>query len=87
MQTKDWYNNIAKVRTYADTLGKEAQFDYAVQGIVSSEHINKLDSENKELREELNSIKEKYNYLKEGVHQIMPDASIKNLEKEGKMVI
>ena len=85
--TRDWYKSVSKARTYAEALAPSEQLDYAIKGILSEEQINRLTSENMEFREELNIIKDKYKYLQEGIHQVIPNVSIKDLQTQGKMVI
>ena len=67
---KEWHTNVAKARSFAETLSKEQQMEYAIKGVMFTKEVELLNTENMELRAELQESKEHYENLKEGVYNI-----------------
>ncbi|MDM0743594.1 MobV family relaxase, partial [Clostridium perfringens] len=49
---KDWNKNVAKARSFAEALSKSQQLEYAIKGVMYTNQIEKLHSENMKLRAE-----------------------------------
>lgn len=83
VSNKDWNKNVSKARSFAEALAPEQQMEYAIKGIVFTNEIEKMNTENMELRAELQETKEHYENLKEGVYNITKGdykTRIKNIE-------
>ena len=87
---KDWNKNVAKARSFAEALSKSQQLEYAIKGVMYTNQIEKLHSENMKLRAELQDTKKNYENLKEGIYNILKGdsktriANIAKLEQQGK---
>ena len=87
---KEWNRSVAKSRSYAEALSPNQRLEYAIKGVMFTNQVEKLNAENMELRAELQSIKENYKNLKEGVLNILKGnyknkmVTIERLEKQGK---
>ncbi|WP_349818255.1 MULTISPECIES: MobV family relaxase [Eubacteriales] len=81
---KDWNRNVAKARSFAEALAPEQQMEYAIKGVMFTNEIEKMNTENMELRAELQETKENYASLREGVYNIAKGdykARIKTIEQ------
>lgn len=87
---KDWNRNVAKARSFAEALTSEQQLEYAIKGVMFTKEVELLNTENMELRAELQEAKENYDNLKEGIYNITKGdyktrmRSIEQLERMGK---
>lgn len=87
---KEWNRSVAKSRSYAEALSPNQRLEYAIKGVMFTNQVEKLNAENMELRAELQSVKENYKNLKEGVLNILKGnyknkmVAIERLEKQGK---
>lgn len=87
---KDWNKNVAKARSYAEALAPDKQLEYAIKGIMFTNEVEKMNTENMKLRAELQATKESYDNLKEGLYNIAKGdcktriRSIEQLERMGK---
>lgn len=90
---KEWHRNVTKARSYAEALVPEQQLEYAIKGIMFTNEVEKMNTENMELRAELQETKESYENLREGVYSIATGdykarvKAIEQLEKIGKRVL
>lgn len=81
---KEWNRNVAKARSFAEALAPEQQMEYAIKGVMFTNEIEKMNTENMELRAELQETKEHYASLREGVYNITKGdykARIKTIEQ------
>lgn len=67
---KDWNKNVAKTRSFAEALAPEQQIEYVIKGVMFTNEIEKMNTENMKLRAELYETKESYANLREGVYNI-----------------
>ena len=87
---KEWHINVAKARSFAEALTSEQQLEYAIKGVMFTKEVELLNTENMELRAELQEAKENYDNLKEGIYNITKGdyktrmRSIEQLERMGK---
>lgn len=70
VSNKDWNKNVSKARSFAEALAPEQQMEYAIKGVMFTNQIEKMNTENMELRAELQETQEHYEDLKEGVYNI-----------------
>ena len=90
VSNKDWNKNVSKARSFAEALAPEQQMEYAIKGVMFTNEIEKMNTENMELRAELQESKEHYENLREGVYNITKGdyktrmRNIEQLEKMGK---
>lgn len=93
VSNKEWNKNVAKARSYAEALSPSQQIEYAIKGVMFTNQTEKMNTENLELRVELEEIKSSYNNLREGVYNILKGnhktkmAGIEQLEQQGKSSI
>lgn len=90
VSNKDWNKNVSKARSFAEALAPEQQMEYAIKGVMFTNEIEKMNTENMELRALLQESKEHYENLKEGVYNITKGdyktrmKNIEQLERMGK---
>ncbi|MBO3314520.1 MobV family relaxase, partial [Clostridium perfringens] len=93
VSNKEWNKNVAKARSYAEALSPSQQLEYAIKGVMFTNQVEKLNTENMEVRGELQITKEKYENLKEGIFNILKGdsktrvANISKIEQQGKSSI
>lgn len=91
--TKEWNRNVTKARSFAEALSQNQQIEYAIKGIMFTNQLEKINTENMELKAELQDVKKKYENLREGVYNILKGDSktrvgnILKLEQQGKSSI
>lgn len=91
--TKEWHRNISKARSYAEALSESQRLEYAIKGVMFTNQIEKLNTENLELRANLKECKEAYENLKEGVYNNLKGdyktriLGLKRLENQGKVLL
>lgn len=90
---KDWNINVSKARSYAEALSPNQQIEYAIKGVMFTNQLEKMNTENMELKAELQDAKKKYENLREGIYNILKGdsktrvANISKLEQQGKSSI
>lgn len=66
---REWNKNIQKARSFAEALSEEKQLEYAIKGIMFTNELEKINTENLELKSEIKDIKAAYENLKQGVYE------------------
>lgn len=68
---KEWNKNISKARSYAEALSEEQRLDYAAQGILAKEEINKNCIKLKKYYNENYNLKMQYKILRENYNALV----------------
>lgn len=91
--TKEWHRNVSKARSYAEALSESQRLEYAIKGVMFTQENEILNTENMELRAELEEVKSSYNGLKQGVYNALKGDSkskiigVQKLEQQGKLLL
>ena len=93
INNREWNKSIQKARNFAEALAPEKQLEYAIKGVMFTNQVEKLNTENLELRANLKEIKEAYENLKEVVYNNLKGdyktriLGLKRLENQGKVLL